>query len=173
MEFTKMSQNPYSGEGENRQVFYASEMKVSSLLSTFLEITIRKRDHFYVGFCVFHPAGVLLGSDWMKMGCSFPFFCNFSIGACFQSKKGSVSWKIFQWDSKKVLVSSFSHGNSPARWNAIFEDFTKDSSRQLHGFGPESTAGFFRVARTIKVVHAFKAEIVAFRGIRGRDSEET
>ena len=63
MEFTKMSQNPYSGEGENRQVFYASEMKVSSLLSTFLEITIRKRDHFYVGFCVFHPAGVLLVSD--------------------------------------------------------------------------------------------------------------
>ena len=63
MESTKMSQNPYSGEGEKRQVFYASEMKVSSLLSTFLEITFRKRDQFYVEFCVFHPAGVLLVSD--------------------------------------------------------------------------------------------------------------
>ena len=55
MEFTKLSQNPYSGEGEKRQVFYASEMKVSSLLSTFLEITFRKRYHFTLDFAFCFP----------------------------------------------------------------------------------------------------------------------
>ena len=120
MEFTKMSQNPYSGEGENRQVFYASEMKVSSLLSTFLEITIRKRDHFYVGFCVFHPAGVLLGSDWMKNGLQFSTFRNFTIGACFQSKKCSVSWKEFNKNREVIIFAPPDPGKTCAGWKALF-----------------------------------------------------
>ena len=62
-------------------------MKVSSLLSTFLEITFRKRDHFYIGFCVFDPAGVLLVSNGMEMGCSFPFFAILQTEHAFKAKK--------------------------------------------------------------------------------------
>ena len=72
----------------------------------------------------------------------------------------SASFLIFAWEF-------------PCEMKTDFRRILKKSSRQLDGFAPESTAGFFRVARTIKVVHAFKAEMVAFRGIRGRNFEKT